>query len=173
MSTTVSARHPRAAGFLAPKLRKLVLTVHVIASVAWIGGSLCLAALDITGLLTDDLEVRQAAYVSAGIIGSRVTSPVSLLAFASGVLISVGTKWGLFRYWWVLISLIATGIMVLAVQFALAPMLSRNAAKVLAAPDATGLEAINAAIAPCVATVVLSLVTAINVYKPWGPIRRS
>jgi uncharacterized membrane protein len=162
---------------LPPKLRKLVLTVHVITSVAWIGGSACLLVLGLTGLLAADHEVQKAAYVADGALGTWVARPVSVLAFASGVLISVGTRWGLVRYWWVLISLIATAIMTAAVVFLLTPRLTRAAENALAAPagtdivDAVGPDAASLVAAPSVALVALSLVTALNVYKPWGRVR--
>ncbi|GAA0505734.1 hypothetical protein GCM10011581_32170 [Saccharopolyspora subtropica] len=160
-------------------MRKLVLTVHVIASVAWIGGSACLLVLGLTGLLADDPQVQRAAYIADGALGAWVARPVSILALVSGVLISVGTKWGLFRYWWVLISLVATAAMTAAVTFQLAPRLIRAGESALAAPPgadvvaAVGPDAASLVVAPSVALVALSIVTALNVYKPWGRVRRS
>lgn len=164
---------------LPPKWRKLVLTIHVIASVAWIGASLCLLTLGLTGVLSTDQQTQKAAYIALGTIGTTVTVPVAIAALVSGVVISVGTKWGLVRYWWTLISLVATAVMTAAVVFALAPGMRAAAANAAATPpgasvlDAVGDEAASVIAAPCVATVALGVVTAINVYKPWGRIRRS
>ncbi len=161
-----------------PGWRKLVRTVHVILSVGWIGASLCLLALGLTGVLSSDEQTQKSAYIALGTIGTAVSVPVAVATLISGILVSVGIRWGLFRYWWTVISLVATAAMTAGVMFALAPGLRRAAADAAATPpgtpvlDAVGAEAASAISAPCVATVALSLVTAINVFKPWGPIRR-
>ncbi len=147
--------------------------MHVIASVAWVGASLCLVVLGLTGLLAEDPLTRRSAYVALGAVAGTVALPVSLAAFASGVLIALGTRWRLFRHWWVLVSLIATGVMTAAVAFALTPMMRSTAARALTAPanriaEAVGPDAIAVVVAPSVAVVALSAVTALNVFKPRG-----
>lgn len=174
MEVTVSARDGARRGrVLPPRARKTVLTVHVIASVAWIGASLCLLVLGLTGLLSGDPDVQRASYGALGTIVTVIAVPVSLAAFLSGIVVSVGSRWGLFRHWWVVISLVATAIMAAAVTFALAPMMRTVSAQALAAPagrvvEAVGDEVVPVVVAPSVAVVALSLVTAINVFKPRG-----
>ncbi|MBA8827214.1 hypothetical protein FHX42_004598 [Saccharopolyspora lacisalsi] len=178
MAVTTSAGAPnRSRPQLPPRARKVVLTVHVIASVAWIGATLCLLALSLTGLLSRDPQVQRAAYVALGTIVTVVGAPVSIAALVSGIMISVGTRWGLFRHWWVLVSLVATAVMTAAVLFALGPLMRGAAADALAAPpgtpvlDAVGDAAVSAVVAPCVALVALSAITALNVFKPRGRVR--
>lgn len=182
MGNTVMSESPRAPsrrGLLPPRARKIVLTAHVIASVAWIGATLCLLALSLTGLLSRNPQVQQAAYVALGTIATVVGTPVSIAALVSGIVISVGTRWGLFRHWWVLVSLVATAAMTALVVFSLGPLMRGAAADALAAPpgtpvsDAVGDAAVSAVVAPCVALVALSAVTALNVVKPRGVVRFS
>jgi hypothetical protein len=176
--TTLGAERRAPRGFLTPQGRKWVLTAHVIASVAWIGVSLCLLGLSLTGVLSRDAEIQKAAFVALGTLGTVVAAPVSVAALITGVVVSLGTKWGLFRHWWVLVSFIATVIMTAAVLFALGPLLRGAAASALAAApgtpvlDAVGNAAVPAVIASCVATVVLSVITGLNVFKPVGRVRR-
>ena len=59
-------------------LRKLVLTVHVVVSVGWIGIEAGLLALGLTGLYTHDPEVLRAAYVATGLFGGIFLVPVSI-----------------------------------------------------------------------------------------------
>ena len=100
-------------------LRKLVLTVHVVVSVGWIGIEAGLLALGLTGLYTRDPEVLRATYVAAGIFGGIFLVPVSMGTLVTGVLLSFGTPWGLICHYWVLVkfvltvALVASGILVL------------------------------------------------------------
>ncbi len=155
-----------------------MLSVHVVASVGWIGGSLCLLALGLTGVFSGEPQVQRAAYIALGILGPYVVVPVTWATLLSGILISLGTKWGLFRYWWTLVSLVATAVMTVAVNFALAPTLAAAGdAAARAEPatpvlDAVGSAAGSAIAAPIVASVALSFVTWVNVAKPWGRIRQ-
>lgn len=163
--------------FLPPRLRKIALSAHVVASVSWIGASVCLLALGLTGVLAGEPSVQRAAYIALGVLGSQVLVPVTWATLLSGILLSLGTKWGLFRYWWTLASLVATAVMTLAVNYALAPTLATAGdAAARAEPGTPVLEAVGSAAgsaiaAPIVASVALSFVTWINVAKPWGRIR--
>ncbi|CAM06205.1 hypothetical protein A8924_0022 [Saccharopolyspora erythraea NRRL 2338] len=168
----------RTSAVLPPKARKAVLTAHVIASVAWIGLSVCLLVLGLTGLLHPDPQVSRAAYIALGVVVTP-GQPISGLALVSGIALSLGTKWGLLRHWWVVVSLVLTAVMTALVQLSLAPLMRGAAAKVLAAApevpaaDAVGGDAVSIVVAPAVAITALSFVAAINVYKPWGRTSRS
>jgi hypothetical protein len=105
---------------MTPRLRKFVLTVHVSSSVGWlgaVGGSLALA---VAGLTSQDAERVRAVYVALELTGWFVLVPLSLASLLTGIVQSLGTKWGLFRHYWVLaklvINLLATIILLLYTQ---------------------------------------------------------
>ncbi|MEX2556480.1 MAG: hypothetical protein WEB06_12740 [Actinomycetota bacterium] len=50
------------------------------------------------------------AYLGMEMIGEGVIGPVAVATLATGLVMSLGAKWGLFRHYWVLISLIVTVI---------------------------------------------------------------
>lgn len=173
MGTAVGER-ARTRWLLPVRFRKALLSAHVIASVGWIGADLCLLLLGIRALTSEDARLGQGACVQMAEIAAWVTGPLSLLALLSGIAVSVTTRWGLFRHLWVVVSLVLTLLMAAAVTLALGPLLNGLADRVLAAPptarvpDVLGAEGVQLIIPPCVAFVLLSLVTVINVYKPWG-----
>lgn len=88
-----------------PFVRKAALAVHVGASVGWIGGLLGFLSLAVAGLTVDDPASVRSAYVAMDILGRGALVPLSLLAFVSGLMQSVGTVWGLLRHYWVVIKL--------------------------------------------------------------------
>lgn len=151
---------------LPPGARKLVLAVHIVASVSWIGVDAVLLVLGATALGTSDPTVADAAYPIMARLGDWLVTPLSLTALASGVLLGVGTRWGLLRHYWVLASLLATAAMTAAAIVLLNPLLHEVAAAPVA--PATGGERIQVVAASSVALVLLSAVNALNVYKPRG-----
>jgi hypothetical protein len=156
------------------RARQAVLTVHLISSLGWIGADLGLLVLAITASANGTPRVGQGACVALAFLATWITAPVSVIALISGVLLSMATKWGVFRYTWVVVSLVLNALMVLLVVFALGPLYRGAEHLVLAAPatspvaDILGGRRFELMAPPCVAFVVLTGVTIINVYKPWG-----
>jgi hypothetical protein len=90
---------------LAPRARKLTLTVHVAAGVGWLGVHAVLVMLAVTGLTTGDETLLDAVYVTAGEVVWLVF-PFAAISLASGVVLGLGTPWGLFRHPWVTAKLV-------------------------------------------------------------------
>jgi hypothetical protein len=166
---TDSSRPP-----LRPALRKSLLTLHLVTSIGWMGSDLCLVVLGWVGLRTSDPGLRRAAYLVLAPLGTWLAVPLSLLALVTGILLGLGTRWGLFRYVWVVVSLVMTLAMAALVLLVLNPALHgaahQAADRASGIPDAAARRQL--VIAPTVAFVLLSTVAVINVFKPWGRIRR-
>jgi hypothetical protein len=94
---------------------------------------------------------------------------LALLSLLTGLVVSLGTKWGLFRHWWVLISLLLT-LFAVVVLLSESGHISRTAA--IAADPATSAEAIltlpNTLPHSIGGIVVLLVIQTMNVYKPRG-----
>lgn len=80
-----------------PALRKFLLTVHVTASVGWIGAVLAYLPLDVATVTRDDPETLRAAYAGMRLLTDAVLVPLALAALASGVVLALVTPWGLFQ----------------------------------------------------------------------------
>lgn len=80
---------------LAPALRKLTLTVHVIVSVGWVGIVAGFLALAIVGLVSTDALFVRASYVAMDFTYRTVVVPLGLTSLITGVILSLGTEWGL------------------------------------------------------------------------------
>ncbi|MBA2711961.1 MAG: DUF2269 domain-containing protein [Rubrobacteraceae bacterium] len=105
---------------LSPRLRKFVLTVHVASSVGWLGAVACSLVLAVLGLAGEDVRMVRAAYLAMDSIGGGVLVPLALASLLTGLVQGLGTEWGLFRHYWVLIKLLinvfATVVLVLYTQ---------------------------------------------------------
>ena len=91
-----------------PRLRKWTLTAHITFSVGWAGAVAGFLALSIAGVTSQDPEVVRAAYVGMNLIGWFIIVPCSLAALLSGIVQSLGTEWGLFRHYWLLLKFVFT-----------------------------------------------------------------
>jgi len=118
---------------------KLLLTVHIASSAGWLGVAYVYLVFALTGTPVGRLDV--VAWI-----------PVGSVALVSGLLLGLGTRWGLVRYWWVLAKL------VLNCAALVVPVLTRRAGEVLD---------------PAIASVVvLTTATVLSTYKPFGRVRR-
>src|SRR5215207_2863119 len=93
---------------LPPVLRKLVLTVHLTVSVGWIGAVAAYLALGVSAVTSHDAQTVRAAWIAMELTGWSVIVPLALAALVTGIALSLGTRWGLFRHYWVVISLVLT-----------------------------------------------------------------
>ena len=105
---------------MTPRWRKFALVVHVAASVGSIGAVIAFLALAVSGLSDDNPMMTRADYLSMELITWSVIIPLVLASLLTGLLSSIGTTWGLFRYYWVLIKLLITllviGVLLLQLQ---------------------------------------------------------
>ncbi|MGP3999983.1 DUF2269 domain-containing protein [Streptomyces sp. 8N706] len=151
--------------------RRATLVVHVCASVGWLGLTTGLLVLGITAVGTGSAATAEAAYRSMKIFGDWLVVPVSLLSLVSGVVLALGTPWGLARHRWVLTKFWITLAAVIASIVALRSHID-DAAAAVAAGLPVGATATDLVVAPSVATAAYLFATAISVLKPWGLTRR-
>src|SRR3989304_3981275 len=93
---------------MTPGLRKLALTVHLTFSVGWIGAVVAYLALGVSAVTSRDAQTGRAAWTAMELIGGFVIVPLALASLCTGLLMALGTSWGLFRHYWVLISFVLT-----------------------------------------------------------------
>src|SRR5215216_4637323 len=152
---------------MAAGLRKLVLTVHLTASLGWVGAVIAYVTLGISTTRTADADMVRSAWTAMELVGWVVLVPLALASLVTGVVISLGTPWGLFRHYWVLISL---GLTILATVILLLHMPSVSAAaRIARESDDAQLAQLGGDLGHAVGgLVVLLVITALNVYKPQG-----
>jgi hypothetical protein len=153
-----------------PALRKLGLTAHVSSSVGWFGAVTAFLALALSGLTSHDTQMVRAAYLAMNLVGWSVIVPLSLASLLTGLAQSLGTPWGLFRHYWVVIKLLITVFATLLLLVHMQPVghLARVVATTtLARGELAGLRIQLVADAGA-ALVALIVAAVLSVYKPRG-----
>ena len=154
---------------MTPRLRKFALTAHVTFSVGWLGAVAAYLAPALAGLTSQDLQIVRSAYVTMDLIGRFIIVPCSLAALLTGLVQSLGTEWGLFRHYWILLKLLLTiaAVIVLLVHL---PTMSRVAEMTLSGADPGALR-VHLLVHGAGGLLVLLTVAVLSIYKPWGGIR--
>ncbi len=156
---------------LKPRLRRFVLTAHVIFAVGWLGAVAAFLALAIAGLTSQDAQMVQSVYLAMNLIARFVILPLSLVPLLlTGPVLSLGTPWGLFRHYWILVKLLINILSTFILLQHMQPisLLAVAAAKTTVfSTDLHGLQ-VEMVVASAAALVALLVATALAVYKPRG-----
>lgn len=150
---------------MSPGLRKFMLTMHLTSSVGWIGAVIVYLALDVTAVVGQDVQLVRSAYVAMELTASYVLVPLAFASLLTGIVQALGTPWGLFRHYWVLIALLLT-VLSTAVLLIETQTISYLAEVASSDPDPRHLPGtLPHSIG---GLVVLLVITVLNVYKPRG-----
>lgn len=156
---------------LRPTPRKLVLMVHVAVSVAWLGAAGAYLAVAVAALASGESVKMQAACPILKLIRWTVILPLCGATLLSGIVQSLGTRWGLVRHYWVLAKLALT-LAATAVLLGHLPAVSRAASLASALPPGPrasyGVLPTQIVVHATGAVLVLLVITALSVFKPWG-----
>ncbi|MFC5636295.1 DUF2269 family protein [Streptomyces bullii] len=147
--------------------RRAFVVVHVAASASWLGLTLGLLALGITATTTGAAVTVEASVRNMKLFADWLLLPVAFLTLLSGLVLSLGTPWGLARHRWVCTKFWLTLATTTATVFALRPGVNTAVASVAAGrplPDPG-----DVLFGPVVSLSAYVFMTAISVLKPWGP----
>lgn len=152
--------------------RRVVLVGHIVSAGAWIGVDVIVAVFVLTGWFSADAELRSLAYRA---LAEFVVAPMlvsALLCLITGCLLGFGTKWGLLRYWWVVVKLVLNAALCAVMLAVLAPGMAdvgRYGADLLSGSPDQG-RVVTLFFPPAVSLSALTFATVLAVVKPWGRI---
>lgn len=158
---------------LGTRWRRSTLVAHIVSAGAWIGIDVIVGVLVVAGWFATDPAVQGLAYqaLSSWVVGPMLAS--GLVCLGSGLLLGLGTRYGLLRYWWVAVKLVMNVVLCLLIVLALRPQMSALAAhgQALAQGGVSSLDVSSLFFPPAVSLTALTVATILSVFKPWGRIR--
>jgi hypothetical protein len=151
-----------------PRLRKLALTAHVTSSVGWLGAVAAFLALAVVGLTSRDAQTMRGAYLVMEPAAWLALVPLAFASLLTGLVMSLGTTWGLFRHYWVLFKLMINVFATIMLLIYMGTF--RYMAGVAADPSADLALVRNPSptVHAVLALLVLLVATVLAVYKPRG-----
>jgi hypothetical protein len=145
------------------RTRNAVLTLHIAASVAILGDSAAFLAITLRARTLSEADAH-ASYEILGMLSLAFGIPLSFVALVTGVVLGLGTRWGVFRYPWVITKLALLVSVMLVGGFVLSP--AEDAA--LEGRGGTGMLIAGASWD----VFALLAATGLSVFKPGRPLRR-
>jgi hypothetical protein len=165
MTEVVEVDRPVRGAVTGPRLRlrrrahKVALVLHILGSGAWFGIAVAVAACGLAATATSDPALPHALYRVME-TAPWLSIPVGLSAIGTGVLLGVGTTFGLVRNWWV-VAKIAIAVAVVVTDAVLVGHVAHHAV-------VTGQAESPLYGATIAHVVVLAVATVLSVFKPRG-----
>jgi hypothetical protein len=150
-----------------PALRRAALAVHIVSSVGWIGAAAGYLVLGVVAGVSEEALTIRAAWIGMELIGWLAVVPLGCLALLTGLVMSLGTPWGLVRHYWVLIAFVLT-VLAMIVLILHMPTVTAAAELARSIEDRAATELGGDVLHPALGLVVLVVVAVLNVYKPRG-----
>ncbi len=150
-----------------------MLTAHVVLSVGWLGAVAVFLALAVAGLTSQDTQMVPGAYLAMELATRFVIVPLALASLLTGLVQALGTRWGLFRHYWVLVKFLLTvfATIVLLLQVEPISYIAGVAAETtLSSADLRELRS-SLVVHAGGGLIVLLATTILSVYKPRGATR--
>lgn len=155
---------------LPARVRKGILTAHVVASVGWLGAVIAFVYGATIVIASENPQLVRAAYLTMDGTASLVLLPLAVASLLTGVAQALVTPWGLFRHYWIVVKL-AINLLATIVLLAYLQTLSglRAAAETAASTYGTDTpRSASPALHAVAALGLLLLATILAVYKPRG-----
>ena len=152
---------------MAPRIRKAALALHICSSVGWIGAAFAYLGLAVAAQVSQQASTVYSAWMGMELIGWVIIVPLGCLAFLTGLLMSLGTSWGLVRHYWVLIALVLTTL-ALGVLLLHMPTVTQTAELARTLTEAEAVTLGGDIVHPAVGIGILVVVTVLNIFKPRG-----
>lgn len=149
-------------------LRRLTFTTHITSSVSWLGAVIAFLALAIIALTSRDEGTVRGAYLVMAPAAWFVLVPLAHASLLTGVALSLGTAWGLFRHYWVVLKLLITAFATVILLIYMGTF--RQMAGIAADPlvDLGIVRNASPMIHAILASILLLIATVLGVYKPFG-----
>jgi hypothetical protein len=156
---------------MTPRFRRIALIVHITTAVGWLGTTVVVLTLGITGLQTSEPSVQLVAYYDVfRVLNPGASVPLAFLGLASGIVLAIRGPFGLIRHRWVLTKLTASLIAVLINQEVTKDGAEQISAR-LAAGLPVGFTGAQVVFGACLNVVILTMNVGLSVTKPWGKTR--
>jgi hypothetical protein len=149
-----------------------VLLVHIAAAGSWLGLDVAMAVLVFTAMGTDDRATEASALQVLHLVTIWPMLIAGVLSLATGVVLGLGSRYGLVRYWWVLVKLVLNLVLSALVLVALRGGVQEAASAGRAMGAGAGSwNSGDLVFPPIVSPTALTVAFVLSVFRPWGRVR--
>ena len=146
-------------------MRRTALTVHIVASVGLLGDVMAVLAVNLRAASTSDPAFAATSYELLSMFSLVFGIPLSFISLISGIVLGLGSKWGVLRYPWVTAKLVLILTVIIVGSFVIGPTTQAMI------DDRSGSETV-LIVASAYDVLALTLATGLAVFKPGRAWRR-
>ncbi len=88
--------------------RRWLLVLHLVFSGIMLGGAVIFLVLSIVAASTSDEGVLKACYTAMHVLAASSVRASAIGTAVTGILLSILTQWGLFRFYWIIVKEVLT-----------------------------------------------------------------
>lgn len=155
--------------------RRAVLVAHIASAGSWLGVDVAMAVLIVTAMLTADVGTRAFCLQALELVAVWPLLACGLVCLLTGIVLGLGSRWGVLRYWWVATKLVLNLVLTALVLVSLRHEVTEQAAlaRDLLAGRPVTFDLTNLIYPPTVSPALLLVAMTLAVVKPWGRITRA
>ncbi len=176
MTTATSTRPvPTASRWrLSGRTRKTILVTHIVAAGIWIGLDVAMAVLVFTAMSASDAQTESFTLQALQLVTVWPMFIAGLLSLVTGVLLGLGSKYGLVKYWWVLAKLVLNVVLCTLILLALRGGVDEaaEAGRAMAMGLSVAWNSGDLIFPPIVSPTALIVAFVLSVFKPWGRVKK-
>lgn len=158
--------------------KRWLLSLHLLFAAILFGNSVVFLVLSIAAAVTNDVNVLKAIYTSMHIMATSSVRASTIGTVVTGILLSVWTKWGLFKFYWIVVkeilTIVSLGLGIIGFYYWTLEAFSITAAEGLNAlhnPVFIG-NRLQLFVGIIFQIISLGAMIVISVFKPWGKRKR-
>jgi hypothetical protein len=99
--------------------KKILVTLHILFAAIMFGVTVVFLTLSIAAAVSDDPKILTASYTVMHLLAESSVRASTIGTVVTGILLSIYTHWGLFRYYWVifkeLLTIVSIGLGVVGI----------------------------------------------------------
>lgn len=158
--------------------RRWLLSLHLLFSAIMFGVAVAFLILSITAANTNDAGVLKACYTSMHVLADTSVRASTIGTAATGILLSVLTQWGLFKFYWIIVkealTLLSIVLGPIGMYFWTLKAVALTSAEGLGAWQNPSFTVNSSELWIGIVLQILSLAAmfVISVFKPWGQRKR-
>jgi hypothetical protein len=156
----------------------MLLTLHLLFSSIMLGVAIVFVVLSIAAANATDDRLLWACYSAMHVLSRTAVPGSTIFTLATGILLSVLTSWGLFRFYWIVVkeglTLLSIALGPIGIYFWTLKAVELTSAEGAAALHNPTFMVNSGQLWTGIILQVASLASmfVISVFKPWGPIKR-
>ncbi|MFL6517274.1 MAG: hypothetical protein ACJ8GL_04280 [Bacillus sp. (in: firmicutes)] len=155
---------------LSYKSKNWLLILHILFAAIMLGNMVVFLIFSITAAASNDKSVIYACYQAMNILSGTSVRASTIGTTVTGVLLSIWTKWGLFKFYWIIVK---EGLTLLLIGLNIWAMYAWTLQAVSGINESEELETISFVQAELWTGIIFQIISlllmyVISVFKPWG-----